>query len=72
MKYIISQEELSVIPGYKRATQQAKFLDENGIRYLINSNGQVITTSHWMNGWDKYIVANQDEGFNMDFLQDAS
>lgn len=69
---IVKGEQIEILTGYKRAKQQAKWLDENGIRFHIDANGQVVTTRDWLNGWDKVIPQNDSDEFNMEFLEDAS
>ncbi|GEM_PF-6790597 len=71
MNKILEEKELALLTGYQRPKQQAQFLTENGIKYLINAQGKVIVTRDWLNGWDKVMPASNEDAINWDFL-DAS
>lgn len=68
---ILKGDDIVIITGYSKTAYQVKWFNEKGYSYQIDGKGQVWTTDDWLNGKDKYQAQN-DDGFNMEFLQDAS
>jgi len=65
--------DIEVLTGYQQPKKQAQWFIDNGIRYVIDANGKVVTTNEWLNGWDKYhAIASEDDGFNLGGLRNAS
>ena len=67
---IIHSEDVELMTGYKVKSKQIAWFEREGITYRVNDKGQVWTTDDWLNGKDKYKP--ESDGFNMEFLQDAS
>ncbi|MFC4699343.1 DUF4224 domain-containing protein [Glaciecola siphonariae] len=67
---ILKGEDIAIMTGYSKTAYQQKWFNEKGYTYQINGKGELWTTDDWMNGKDKY--ASNDDGFNMEFLEDAS
>lgn len=68
---IIIGPEVKVMTGYKNSKAQQKWFAEQGINFKVNAEGKVWTTDDWLNGKDKYKPANDDDGFNMEFIKNA-
>ena len=66
---IIHGEQLQLITGRTHRKQQEQWFVEQGITYKVNARGIVYTTDDWMNGKDKYQVAQNDDGFNLAGLE---
>jgi len=69
---IIEGEDIIKMTGYKVAARQARWFSERGYKFETSSDNKVWTTDQWLNHQDKYKQSNNDDGFNLGALQNAS
>ena len=50
VSFFLTDEELFVLTGRKRAKQQAEFLRSRHIRHVVNRAGRVVVVREWLTG----------------------
>ena len=67
----LNDEDMLELTGYKLAQKQSECLRQNGVSHFIRGDGKVRVTWEQVNHPYTRQSANDDDGFNMEFMSDG-